>query len=152
MKKAFQILIGIFLIAPVCHAQTRWCAVTGRAANDQLLYLPIARAARVSGVVISRMTYLPSGEVTNVETISGPVMLQHAASDQLKKWTIHTDAQGENPCMSLTIIDFSFGDSASVNPNPPTPPGIMRISIVAEILALTDAAGSFGKRHWWSRK
>jgi Gram-negative bacterial TonB protein C-terminal len=152
MKKPFQILIGIFLFAPVCHAQARWCAVTGHAANDKLLYPPIARAARVSGVVIGRMTYLPSGQVTNLETISGPIMLQRAVSDQLKKWTIHTDAQGEDPCMSLAIVDFSFGDSASVNPNPPTSAGIMRISIVTETLDITDAAATLGKRHWWSRK
>jgi len=152
MKKAFQILIGIFLIAPVCHAQARWCAVTGHAANDKLIYPPIARAARVSGVVISRMTNLPSGQVTNIETISGPIMLQRAASDQLTKWTIHTDTKGEDPCISLAIIDFSFGDLTSPNPNLPTPRGIMRVSIVTEILVLSDPASRLGKRHWWYRK
>ncbi|QNI30211.1 energy transducer TonB [Alloacidobacterium dinghuense] len=146
-KPAISMLLSVSVFVLSCHAKTRWCSIVGKSESDTLLYPAIARAARVSGVVIDRVTFAPAGKIADVETISGPKMLTQSANDQLKKWTVKTDSSGEDLCQSLVIANFSL--------DPPAPepefgvsftPSILRISISAEPLVISDPAPILGKK------
>jgi len=136
VKRALFIMLAIACLASLCHAETRWCSITGQTATDKLVYPPIARAARMTGTVVTRITFLPNGKVTSAETIFGKVLLADSVKSQFKDWTIPTDSQGNEECMGLIIADFSLDDQ---NPDkPPAAPaiGILRISIKAETFVL----------------
>jgi hypothetical protein len=99
--------------------------------------------------VIARITYLPNGEVIQVESVAGPVMLKDSVSKQVQLWRIHADAEGDSPCMSIAMFDFGFDE---VRPVPAPPAGVLRMSIVGQIVVLSDPRAIIGKKHWWSRK
>ena len=100
-----------FGLCQLAAAQTRWCSITGKAKTDTIFYPPIARAAHITGTVIGRLQFSPDGKVKNFEVVSGPVMLTTAVTNQVKSWALRTDAEGEEPCQSLFIVDFRIGDS-----------------------------------------
>jgi hypothetical protein len=102
-----------------------------------LTYPAIARLARVSGVVLSRIIYSPSGKVLDVEQISGPPMLSSWTADQLKKWSVKTDATGDENCQELVITEFKMNDSRELPPTlipHPEPPNILRLSVETELI------------------
>ena len=92
-------------------AEPRWCSVTGRGTQDKVSYPPIARYARVTGVVLGVVNYIPNGAVASFEPISGPRLLSDSLGGQLKGWTIKSDATGDLPCRSLVIATFLMDDS-----------------------------------------
>jgi hypothetical protein len=144
MKRRLHILLCLGAIATFCHAETRWCSIVGRGSSDTLLYPPIARVARVTGVVLSRIIYTPTGQVLNVEEISGPAMLSSWTADQLKGWTVKTDASGEAFCETIVISDFRLYDKydpVPVRPTQPALPSIFRISVDGEIVVNSCGEG-----------
>ncbi len=95
-----------------CGAESsRWCAITGRAPEDRAFYPPIARYARVTGVVLGIVTYIPNGAVASFEPISGPRLLSDSLGRQLAGWTINSDALGNEQCRSLVIATFLMDNS-----------------------------------------
>jgi len=136
MKRAIYIVLAFVCMLPLCHAEARWCSITGKTVTDKLLYPPIARAARVPGTVVTRITFFPNGKITKAETIFGPVLLADSVKSQFKDWTIPTDAQGNEECMGLIIVDFNLDDQNPDKPVAATPSGILRISIRAEVITL----------------
>ena len=142
---AIFLLLSLLWFVPLGHAETRWCQVTGNAPSDKIVYPPIARAARVSGPVMGRITFTPAGRVTNLEVIRGPVMLARSASEQFKSWTFQTTARGEEPCMTLVILEFSLGYFPRIPPQPQSP-SVLRLFIEAEPLILSDPAATTTRR------
>ena len=141
MRRCLYILLGIGLSAFHCNADTRWCSIAVGGSSEALIYPPIARAARVYGVVLSRVTYSTTGEVVRVEAISGPPMLSNSLGEQMGKWSIKTDATGEGLCQSLVIADFRLHDSSDPVPIRPTFPAIssiLRLSADGETFCLCD--------------
>jgi TonB family protein len=53
------------------------------------IYPPIARAARVQGLVVLNGLIGKDGHVENLEVTSGPPMLRQAALDCVRSWTYH---------------------------------------------------------------
>jgi hypothetical protein len=103
------ILIAVACVLP-CNAQTRWCSVTGRGPQDTIVYPPIARAARVSGVVMGYLKFTPDGKVTKFEPIQGPFMLRETLKTQFASWTLQTEAKGADLCQALVVASFQFTD------------------------------------------
>jgi hypothetical protein len=138
--------LSVFI--PACRGEARWCDITGQSSSDKLVYPPIARAARVSGIVLARITYSPQGDVQEVATISGPPMLAKFVNVQLRSWHLKTNASGNDPCQSLAIIDFRLvtDDKPAGAPPQPTSGSIMRFSIEAQPLTLSDPEGNFSER------
>ncbi len=137
MRQLALLVLGFGVIASPCQAEPRWCSVTGRGPNDVLVYPPIARAARVQGVVVSRIVYLPNGKVVRVESIFGPAMLSESVSKQLSNWIVRTDAIGDELCESLLIAEFQFDEPGVETPAAgPTrgAPSILRMSVTEEVL------------------
>jgi hypothetical protein len=144
VRRNLSFLLCIGFLASVCHADARWCSIVGRGPSDTIIYPPIARVARVQGVILSRIYYLPSGQVKDVEVISGPVMLSNWISEQLKSWTIKTDATGDEVCVTLVIADFrlhSQSESMPERPITPDSPSILRLSIDGEITPILYGGG-----------
>jgi hypothetical protein len=130
-------------LAPFCSAEARWCSIVGRGPNDSLYYPPIARAAWVHGTVLSRILYWPTGKVKDLEPISGPVMLSNAMGEQMKGWTIRTDASGNELCQTLVIADFRLHDPPYPTKDGPAvilQPSVLRLSVEAEGLIISDPA------------
>src|SRR5580693_9283481 len=108
MSKSLAFVLASCAIAAVCHAEPRWCSVTSQDPSNKLVYPPIARAARVEGVVLSHLIYAPNGKVQRVEPISGPPLLSDSLIRQMANWTVKTDATGEELCETLVIAKFTL--------------------------------------------
>ena len=139
------ILLLVTLASPQCRSEPRRCVVSEKDASNTLVYPPIARAARVQGVVVMRMVYAPNGKVVRTEPVFGPAMLSASLTRQLLNWTVKTDAVGEEECMALVIAEFRFHDPdepSRLQPQGPAAPGILRISVDSEVLIISDPAGT----------
>jgi hypothetical protein len=150
VRRSLSILFVLGLAASFCRAETRWCSIVGRGPNDTLVYPPIARVARVQGVVLSRIFYLPNGKVKGIERISGPQMLSGWVGEQLSRWTIKTDASGEGLCQSLVIADFRLHASDEpIQERRETNafPSILRLSIDGEVYIISCPGGVL-ETHW----
>ena len=121
MRKWLGLAMLVLIPAAAFGAEPRWCEVTGRAAGDTLAYPPIAKAARVSGIVVSRMVYSTSGKVESVERVFGPMMLAASVEQQLKNWTVQTRATGDQPCETLVIAEFRLWFADDPLPVVPVP-------------------------------
>ena len=143
--KTFAIILLVTLSSLQCHGEPRWCAVSAKDSSDSLVYPPIARAARVQGVVVMRMVFAPDGKVVRTEPVFGPAMLSASLTSQLLNWTVKTDAVGDQECMTLVIAEFRFHDPdepSRLQPQGPTAPGILRVSVDSEVLIISDPAGT----------
>lgn len=147
------LLCAIVVIGSSCSAQARWCSITGKAKSDIILYPPIARAAHMSGTVVSRVTYSPTGKVIGLETIFGNPLIASSANGQMKSWTIRTDATGAELCQSLIVINFIIGETESVEQIANTPPTITRIDVQTHPVVLSDPSFTISKSRWnWLRR
>ena len=135
-------IFTLFMVASLlCHAEPRWCAFSESVSSNHILYPPIARAARIQGVVVMRLTYTLNGKVLETEPVFGPVMLSDALAKQTHTWTIQTDAAGNEPCVTLMVVDFRFHDPdvrlQSMLFQQPAP-GVFRASVEEEVLIISD--------------
>jgi hypothetical protein len=109
---------------------------------DAPLYPPIAKLARVQGVVLSRVEVDGSGSVAKVEIVKGPVLLARAVETSESHWTFHSDGE-TGGCQMLVISEFSLSESEQASddmtPWPYTPPGIIRQRIRALFLPPLDS-------------
>jgi periplasmic protein TonB len=71
-------------------------------------YPAIARAARVSGVVVLQATISTSGEIKNPHAVSGPGMLQQAAIDAVRSWRYKPYLLNGAPVEVETTINVVF--------------------------------------------
>lgn len=108
MKRAFALALSVMVLTAIGRAEPRWCSIVDKDPSNKVFYPPIARAARVPGVVLARIIYLPNNKVEKVETISGPPIIANGLKLQLMGWTIRTDAKGDGLCESLVIAKFTI--------------------------------------------
>lgn len=76
-------------------------------------YPPIAKAARIQGVVRIQIRVTENGEVTNLRVISGHPMLVQAAMDAVRKWKYKPFLRDGQPVSIETIAEVNFGGSIS---------------------------------------
>ena len=121
----------------------------GRRAVDKLLYSPLAKAARVEGVVVSRVIYNPAGGVEGFEAVFGPPMLSKYLEHEIAKWNVETDAKGDRLCETLIIARFRLKDPISCDPAPDAPteydfstPSIFRMNLGASGYLTCDPAAT----------
>ena len=136
-------LVAQSLACCLCSAETRWCATTGPVKGNTLVYPPIARAAHVNGLVVGHLIFEPSGTVLRLEDASGPVLLAKNVSDQVTRWVLSTDVQGSELCQTLLVASFTIGDDALPRLlEGKAPPGMYRVAVHAEVIVLSDPAGT----------
>lgn len=132
MRRLVLLLIGLGALASICHAEPRWCSISGKDPSNEFFYPPIARAARVWGLVMMRMIYAPNGKVVRFEPISGPRLLSDSLRGQLSDWTVKTDVRGDELCETLVIAKFTLHDPPGTKLEGPkftVEPSIVRLSV-----------------------
>ena len=72
------------------------------------VYPPIAKAARVQGVVVVDVGVGIAGNVESMKVVSGPPMLQQAAIDCLKEWTFHPFEKDGRPLAATGPVSIEF--------------------------------------------
>jgi hypothetical protein len=152
LKRAILTLFVLTVLTPLCHAEARWCSILAVGASDTMPYPPIARAARIDGVVVGRVQFLPSGAVSGFKPVFGPPLLTKAVTNQTRTWTIKTNAVGREPCESLAVFKFSLDQSGSAQParkiqEISTSSGILSISIRSEFICPCDQPAIVGRRN-----
>jgi len=78
------------------------------------VYPPIAKAARIQGMVVFNVVIGSDGKLKSTKVVSGPAMLQQAAIDALKQWTFRRFELNGVPVQAEgnVSIDFNLGVSS----------------------------------------
>jgi len=74
----------------------------------QPVYPPIAKTAHVSGTVILHAIISKDGNVEQLEYVSGPALLMHAAMDAVKQWRYQPTTLNNEPVEVDTTISVVF--------------------------------------------
>ena len=72
------------------------------------VYPAIARAARVSGPVVIKVTVGPDGHVVHLTVVSGPPMLVGAALECVQEWIYEPPTQDGKPTEATTLATVDF--------------------------------------------
>lgn len=72
------------------------------------VYPSAARNMRAAGVVKVEVTVNETGEVLEVQKTSGPVMLQAAAKDAIRKWKFKPFTRDGQPVKAIGFVTFNF--------------------------------------------
>ena len=127
-----RFLIFMLCAPGVCFA-SHWCVMKPSKTNAPA-YPPIAKAARIQGVVISRLEFDANGNASKVEIVNGSALLAKAVEISEAHWVFLSDTDTAG-CQILVISEFSLSESEQANddtrPWPYTPPGIYRQRIRA---------------------
>ncbi|MBM3746049.1 MAG: TonB family protein [Acidobacteria bacterium] len=72
------------------------------------VYPPLARQARVSGVVRVEATVGRDGRIVRVQALSGPPLLRQAAVDAVRQWVYRPTLLNGQPVDVITQVDVTF--------------------------------------------
>jgi TonB family protein len=72
------------------------------------VYPPAARNMRTTGIVKVEVTVSESGEVAEVKNTTGPMMLQAAAKDAIRKWRFRPFVRDGQPVRASGFVNFNF--------------------------------------------
>ena len=72
------------------------------------VYPPLARQARVSGVVILEAVIGKDGSVAEIKVISGHPLLQQAAIDAVSQWKYKPTLLNGEPVEVVTTVTVNF--------------------------------------------
>ncbi|MEO8647546.1 MAG: TonB family protein [Acidobacteriota bacterium] len=84
-------------------------SLIGYATKQQAPVYPIAaKNMRTTGVVKVELTVDEKGEVAEVQNMSGPILLQTAARDAVRKWKFKPFVRDGQPVKAIGFVNFSF--------------------------------------------
>jgi protein TonB len=72
------------------------------------IYPPIAKAARVQGIVVLQANISKTGSIENLHVVSGPAMLQQAALDAVRSWRYKPYLLNNDPVEVETQVNVIF--------------------------------------------
>lgn len=72
------------------------------------VYPPVARNIRLTGVVKLDLVIDETGQVSQVQNLSGPTMLQRAATDAVKKWKFKPFTRDGQATKATGFVSFNF--------------------------------------------
>jgi TonB family protein len=72
------------------------------------VYPPTARTMRTAGIVKVEITVNEAGDVVDVKKTTGPLLLQAAAKDAIKKWKFKPFVREGQPVKANGFINFNF--------------------------------------------
>ena len=72
------------------------------------MYPPLARSARVTGVVLLQATISTEGTIKDLRVISGHTLLQEAAIEAVKQWRYKPQLLNGQPIEVITTITVNF--------------------------------------------
>lgn len=71
-------------------------------------YPPVARTARISGIVKVEVVLDEDGKVAEVRNAAGPEMLRRAAMDAVKRWEFKPVTRDGQPVRASGFVNFNF--------------------------------------------
>ncbi len=84
-------------------------SLVGFATNrTQPVYPPAAKSLRATGVVTVEVTVNETGDVAEVQKTSGPMLLQDAAKNAIKKWKFKPFVRDGQPVKATGFVNFNF--------------------------------------------
>jgi len=86
------------------------CGLTSMAETTPPVYLPLARAAHIQGVVILMTEIARDGSIISLRVLSGPAMLQSGAVDFVKGWRANPYS-GPRGC--ALVVSYVLGDGST---------------------------------------
>jgi hypothetical protein len=105
----FFVLLAVTLTA---SAEETPCINLQVRVTKQPLYPPIAAAAHFSGKVEMDLHIDAQAKMLGVKNISGPLLLQGAASDYVKSWDLSWQEDGKHhACTEKVVITFQLLES-----------------------------------------
>ena len=72
------------------------------------IYPAAAKTVRQAGVVKVEVTIDENGQVSEVQKVEGPVLLQGAAKDAIRKWRFKPFVRDGQPVRAVGFINFNF--------------------------------------------
>jgi TonB family protein len=72
------------------------------------IYPPAAKSMRTTGVVTVAVTVDEQGNVAQVDSVTGPGMLQSAAKDAIRKWHFKPFVRDGQPVKATGFVSFNF--------------------------------------------
>jgi len=72
------------------------------------IYPSFARSAHATGIVRVEVVVDESGEVSSIESTSGPSLLQGAAKDAIRKWRFKPFERDGQPVKAIGFVNFNF--------------------------------------------
>jgi protein TonB len=72
------------------------------------MYPPLARQARISGVVKFNAVIAKDGTIQNLTMISGHPLLVQAATEAVRQWVYQPTQLNGEPVEVITTIDVNF--------------------------------------------
>jgi protein TonB len=72
------------------------------------VYPPVAKAARIQGVVKFTATIAKNGTIQNLQLVGGPPVLVQAATDAVRQWVYRPTLLNGEPVEVITQIDVNF--------------------------------------------
>ncbi len=72
------------------------------------VYPSVAKSMRTTGVVKVAVTVSETGEVDEVHNTSGPMILQAAAKDAIRKWRFKPFVRDGQPVKAIGFVSFNF--------------------------------------------
>jgi protein TonB len=79
------------------------------------VYPPLARQARIEGIVRFTVIIAKDGSILNVQLVSGHPLLVPTAVDALKQWVYRPTLLNGNPVEVITQVDIDFALSQMNN-------------------------------------
>ena len=111
-------------------------------------YPAIARAARVQGEVVVRLTTDPAThKVTEAEVVSGPPMLHEATIKFVKSIVFAAEARPSHEIHLLYLIGEP--DEAEESATYVLNEGA--VVVIGRAVVLSDPSAEIRKKHWWQR-
>lgn len=122
LKAAFALLIGLHIGV----AQSRKLTLPTVADAKAPLYPPLARAARVQGVVRVKVT-TDGHRVVTAAAESGPKILAAAAEDSARSWQFATHEP------TSFVVTFTYKRVDSLKSGPENPTVVLRLPTEVEV-------------------
>ena len=128
MKRALAIALFSLILASLLSAQAvpRGVRVSSSVMSGLLTtqvaptYPPLARQARIEGKVVLHIQVGKTGDVANIQLVSGHPMLAPAAIDAVRKWKYRPYLLNAEPVEVDTEVTVAF--ALDDDPIPDTPP------------------------------
>jgi len=108
MLRYAVVLIFCISLARIAHAMEDPCGLSSMVETTVPSYLPLARAARVQGVVVMMAEFGTDSAIAKLSVLSGPVMLQSGAVDFVKGWKANPYT-GPRTCP--LVVSYRLGNS-----------------------------------------
>ena len=147
--KSGRTLCSLFLflfVATGARGQVSHCGgFTSARERKSPLYPPIAKAARVQGIVILMLTLDPDGNVVNVALVSGPPMLVASATASAQSLKVNPYT-GPRACSY--VVTYRIASEGEDIQSYPPPPDIQHVTVTAIPIVLSDPAADVRRRRW----